>query len=144
MTNRDYKSELLKLVEEVNQWVHEHLEKKHPKIANTVYLHSLNLQYVAEERSEEEARAALHGVDMMRFMLLEDAYRGQAVRHLYKDLPGTIDNQIYIDLLDKYHIEDPGNITHLRKLVAEKLDCTIKTVKNHTRINGTLYDPNKK
>jgi glutamyl/glutaminyl-tRNA synthetase len=144
MAGRDYKNELLKLVNDVNEWTQEHLEEKHPAIAKRVYLHSFNLQYIAEERPEEEARAAMHGADMMLTMLLEDAYRGQAVRHLYKNLPGTMDDQIYIDLLDKYHEEDPGNITHLRKLVAAELDCTVKTVKNHTRINGTLYDPNKK
>ena len=144
MAGRDYKSELLKVVEEVNQWTRDHLEKKHPGVAEHVYLHSTNLRFVAECGSQKEARAAMHGVDMMLAMLVEDAYRGQTVRHLYKGLPGTVDDQIYIDLLDKYHKEDPGNITHLRDLVATKLDCTVKTVKNHTRINGTLYDPNNK
>jgi small nuclear ribonucleoprotein (snRNP)-like protein len=140
MANRDYKSELLKVIEDANRWTHEHLDKKHPDVANRVFLHSTGLRMVVECGSQEEARAALHGADMMLAMLLEDAYKGQVGRHLFNPLP-TVANAETINMaLDHAYKDKPDeNITGLRRIVRKSLE-----IGRSTLLEKTKYNPLKK
>ena len=139
-TKAESAEELLRFVRGCRVWIDAHLKDHNSAMADETLRYLRKMEDIAK-REPVESQAALCGASAVWNMLFADANRGSRVRHINE----VIEDQKYIDLLDRFRREylDEKRITVLREKIAKELGCSIKSVKNHTRINGVLYNPIK-
>lgn len=128
--------ELLDTVKNFRGWIMENLEKKDPDYANEALRYLDRLEHIAKHEPAD-SYAALMGIGAVWNMFISDAHIGFGVRHGRKDLPTVApENEVVRLWAELYETNPDIKKSHAVKKIAEKLECSERTVWNRLQQVG--------